>query len=195
MENLKVNTDAIMLSTLLSETLYKVDEWNQNDRAQTIQNTPVAEETVTQVAEQQATVAAPETNAGFEYLGENNRYVLVLVNYPNSKYITDKDKEFFLKVIAALKMSLDDVAVLNYAHCKNADLTALKNFFSCSKVIGFDLPSDALVFKGLNMHDYATTNFSGMSIMRSPDTLSAIEADKNKKMVLWNALKLLFNVK
>ncbi|MCO4293584.1 hypothetical protein NF867_11980 [Solitalea sp. MAHUQ-68] len=191
MENLQVNPDEVMLCTLFSETLYRVDDWEVNNSVQAPQSPVIQESNVVEKVEE----VQLEATEGFDYLGENNRYVLVLVNYPNSKYIIDKDKEFFLKVISALKMNLDDVAVLNYAYYKNADLTALKSFFSCSKIIAFGLPTDSLVFKSLNMHDYATTSFNNVSIMRSPDSLSLIEADKNKKMVLWNALKLLFNVK
>ncbi|UKJ07299.1 hypothetical protein [Solitalea lacus] len=193
MENLQTHQDAIMLATLLTETIYKVDEWGA-EKVLFSGNQEVV--SVLQEGSADALPTASLNSSGaFDYLGENNKYILVLVKYPNSKHIPDKDKEFLLKIIGALKLGLEDVAILNYAHFASADLQMLKDYFSCNKIIAFDLAPTAPIFKNLNIQDFATTAFNGVSIMRTPDSLAIIEADKNKKMVLWNALKLLFNVK
>lgn len=201
MENLKVTNEATALVTLLTETLYKVDNWETNSGNNYSDKQSVAlaaePERVSAPAENpiQVTQEKSATPTYFDYLGENNKYVLVLVNYPDSKHITDKDKEFFLKVISALKLTIDDVAVLNYAHYAAADINALKEYFSCSRIITFGLPPSSAVFRNLNMQDYSVTNVYGVSLLPASDTLRIIESDKNKKIVLWNALKLLFNVK
>ncbi|MND38676.1 hypothetical protein D3C80_293850 [compost metagenome] len=201
MENLKVTNEATALVTLLTETLYKVDNWNTDsgnnytDKQSVVvvsepENISTPAGNSTQVVQEQAS-----TPTYFDYLGENNKYVLVLVNYPDSKHITDKDKEFFLKVISALKLTIEDVAVLNYAHYASTDINALKEYFSCSRIITFGVPQSSAVFRNVNMQDYSVTNVYGISLLPASDTLRIIESDKNKKIVLWNALKLLFNVK
>lgn len=201
MENLKVTNEATALVTLLKETLYKVDNWGTSTEGNSVDKQVVGSvsesKSVSVPVENSAPVIQDQSSvpAYFDYLGENNKYVLVLVNYPDSKHITDKDKEFFLKVISALKLTIEDVAVLNYAHYVSADINALKEYFSCSRIITFGLPPSSAVFRNLNMQDYSVTNVYGVSLLPASDTLRIIESDKNKKIVLWNALKLLFNVK
>src|SRR5215216_6730043 len=47
------------------------------------------------------------------YLGNNERKILLLVNYPVDLFLPDKELSFLTSVLSACKLSLADVAIVN----------------------------------------------------------------------------------
>jgi len=48
-------------------------------------------------------------------LGNNQKQVLILVNYTDSQVISDPELSFLLTILNACKLTLNDVVILNFA--------------------------------------------------------------------------------
>ncbi|SMO37438.1 hypothetical protein [Solitalea koreensis] len=186
MEKLSVTHDAVALTSLMTEDLYQLGDCEAVTLLNSNEHAPV----VSVVAE-----PTPELskNTSFNYLGDNNRYVVVLVNYPNHEYIADGDKEFLLKVISALKMDLKDIAIVNMAKYPSASLTELHAFFAGNKIISFNIDLNNSLFKEIELTPYAIKDHLEMKILAA-EALNIIGEDNARKKSLWNALKIMFNV-
>ena len=75
-----------------------------------ISDQPVANELVQEPKELIEMPVTSETTREFSYLGENNKYFLILFNEPNQKDISSIQKETLLKIMSAKGMELRDRA-------------------------------------------------------------------------------------
>jgi hypothetical protein len=124
-----------------------------------------------------------------KYLGENKQKILILVEDPEAEFINERDKEFLSKVLGAVKLTFNDVALLNTYN--NSDLTYsyLSDKINFRKLIIFgkepnDLDDSSLV-------KYKIAIKIDVEILHA-DMLAEIQDDKNKKIKLWEELKKLF---
>ncbi|WP_306549882.1 hypothetical protein [Daejeonella sp.] len=75
----------------------------------------------------------------FSYLGENNKYFLILIDDAKNKEINSLQKETLLKIMFAKGLELRDLAILNLDQFPGTNITELKEFFSCSKMVLFGI--------------------------------------------------------
>jgi hypothetical protein len=75
----------------------------------------------------------------FSYLGENNKYFLILIDDAKNKEINSLQKETLLKIMSAKGLELRDLAILNLDQFPGTNITELKEFFSCSKMVLFGI--------------------------------------------------------
>ncbi|HTD93429.1 MAG TPA: hypothetical protein VK644_06445, partial [Chitinophagaceae bacterium] len=95
------------------------------DKARPI-STPLLPETV---------YPEPEANSpAWKFLGENNRNILVIVNYPGLPHLPDEELAFLTKMLSACQLSLGDVAILNTSNYPNSGSKELQPFFK-SKIV------------------------------------------------------------
>ena len=129
-----------------------------------------------------------EESPVFNYLGENNKYFLILVAEDKSEIISKQDLEALTSILAAKKMELRDVAVLNYRKYAGTAFNDLKSFFACSKCVLLGInPRD------LGLNDVAgnkITEVNGVKTLAS-FSFSEMQADLNKKRAFWNEMKQL----
>src|SRR5215510_7241480 len=52
----------------------------------------------------------------WKYLGENKKNILIIVNYNDVVYLPDDDLSFLTNILAACKLNLGDVAIVNRSH-------------------------------------------------------------------------------
>ena len=91
--------DPKALSLLFDEELYKVQS----------KSSPAVQKEVVE--------GATET-LQFDYLGENNRFFLIVVNEPGQTYLEEANLEILLKILAAVRPCLISSRALNAAHDK-----------------------------------------------------------------------------
>ncbi len=58
-------------------------------------------------------VVATETNDQWKYLGENQKKILIVVDYNDAVYMPDEELTFLTSMLTACKLSLADVAIIN----------------------------------------------------------------------------------
>ncbi len=133
-------------------------------------------------------VALKTKNDGFDYLGENNKYILIIVNNPNEKFLPKLDLAFLEKIMGSKKWILDDVAIVNMAKYQSLDFDDLKAFFACSKIITFGFNPTVLNIVGAVANQKSM--YKNVAILGTWD-LTKIQNDVAKKTVFWNQLKAL----
>ena len=131
-------------------------------------------------------LSTPSPNLFFDYMGENNRYILVLINNAEHPYLHKNDFDFLLKIIQAKQWELKDIALLNLHHYSNVTIQQLKIFFSFNKLIAFDIHPNAINF---NQNSLNTISKLDTSTTLFTHSLGELQSDKSKKIAFWNILK------
>lgn len=127
----------------------------------------------------------------FDYLGNNNRYILILVKETKETYLSESDQAFLTKILGAVKLQFEDIALVNVQTHPKVDFTQLKNYFSCTKLLSFGISAAEIGLKNSSLnelHEYQNTKII------IAESLSILAKDDSRKKLLWLTLKKLFNV-
>jgi hypothetical protein len=200
--------DLIALSLLINEEIYLIDDdqYKVNDDLiiKPLQIIEIVEQEIAIVSEEtekyktkteettvpiipkeepNATPSKPE----YKYLGDNNKYILIIVNEPNSDFLNKKDLAFLTKILGAKKLDINDVAIVNLAKYQSLDFDQLKSFFGFSKLITFGINPKILNVEGAVSNKNSI--YKDVAVLGTWH-LSVIDGDVNKKTTFWNELKI-----
>jgi hypothetical protein len=188
------------LSLLLTEDIYVLDKIavNQVNKLEETVKVPITEETI-QIEKQtptaiptletpQASAAVPEIKKllEFTYIGENNKYFLILIDDSNNKEINPIHKETLLKIMNAKGLELRDLAVLNLNLFPNANVNELKEFFSCSKLVLFGINPQRIALPSIGSNK--VENHLNIKLF-STYSIDEMINDVNKKKEFWAIMK------
>ena len=122
-----------------------------------------------------------------KFLGANNKKTLILVNDPGSEFLNSKDLDFLMRIIGALKYSKADIAVVN---CLKFTYDQIFEEIEHDYVVAFgDHPVEHI---GTDERYEVSKNNSNKVLLA--EELSKIEANKDKKRALWEALQIMFEI-
>jgi hypothetical protein len=188
------------LSLLLTEDIYVLDKMTVNQVGKSEENlkVPITEQTIQ--AEKptptaiptlepiQTLAAVPEIKKSpeFTYIGENNKYFLILIDDANNKEISPIHKETLLKIMKAKGLELRDLAVLNLNHFPNANVNELKEFFSCSKLVLFGINPQRIALPSISSNK--VENHLNIKLF-STYSIDEMINDVNKKKEFWAIMK------
>lgn len=175
-----INLPPAALAGLYGETLVSNNEPGSIPSVAVKQEVPTASE---QPADKKATIRS---------LGNNQQQILVLVNVPDTVFLSDESLAFLTGVLSACKLSMADVALVNLHHNPDIPYQTLLTEFKSRIVFLFD--KDPASF-GLPMKfpHYQLQAFAGNTFLYAP-SLQELEKDKVEKTKLWGSLKRLFNL-
>lgn len=131
-------------------------------------------------------------SATLTYLGDNQKRVVIIVDEPEAIYLPDEELNFLLGILTACKLSMADIALLNYR--KNPAITyqditeqleAQKIFLFGTSPANLELP--------LQFPNYQVQQYNGQVYLSSPN-LKKLKDDKVEKTKLWNCLKQVFSI-
>lgn len=133
-------------------------------------------------------VATPEIKKPieFSYIGENNKYFLILIDDANNKEINPQHKETLLKIMGAKSLELRDLAVLNINHYQNTNINELKDFFSCSKLVLFGINPQRINLPSIGANK--VENHLNIKLF-STFSIEEMISDVNKKKEFWAIMK------
>ena len=122
----------------------------------------------------------------FNYLGKNQKNILILVNDSNHEVSTDQGRELLRKLVKAIGLTAADFALVNYANYPNEKFEAFVRFFSCRLLLCFGvdplhLGLPAVAFNQLISHQSGTHVFA--------KNLHDLDQDLESKKMLWNSFK------
>ena len=200
MQNPLLSTNSAVLTALLGSDVYHISEaTSQLEQADLIANesTTLAKQEIaseaTKVSEQVVIPSAEQALSAvhYNYLGENNKYILILIDQPlKNEIIASKDLLLLEKTLAALKLELRDVAIVNLQQCEELHFKSLKEFFSCNKVLGFGIE---LAKIGIEKEVAINTVFR---IEDCPfllaSSLEELSNNQAQKVIWWSAMKSIF---
>lgn len=72
------------------------------------------------------------------HLGLNQKHILFLVNNAENKYLEDAEMEMLTNLLTACKLSVADIALVNYAHCAPVTYDELITEFNSEKLLIFE---------------------------------------------------------
>lgn len=179
MDSLKTN-HPLALSFLFNEDLYVLkDDASIND-------TIVENSTATTIPALETPEEQKVEKPIFEYIGDNNKYILVIVKDPTQKFLNAKELEFLLKILSAKKLDLKDIAIINTESYDSLDFNDLKEYFALSKILTFGINPASLNTQGITANKAG--EYKGVKILGTW-TLAQLESDVKKKTIYWNELK------
>jgi DNA polymerase III psi subunit len=136
------------------------------------------------------TLYVPKTKAensttGFEYEGENNKYIVMLFSHTGNEAMPQKQKPFLQKILEATKLSFDDVALVNLNNYPNATFEQLKEYFAAASIFLWGISPSLFNIKA---ERYQPVLHDKVKIVYV-DAIEKIEQDKSLKAKLWGILQ------
>jgi hypothetical protein len=169
-----MNEQQEYLEHIYTEGVYVIDE-------------PIQQVTKETVASADITTALSEQSP-IKYLGANEKGAVFIVSDPSHDFLNTKDHGFLMKIIeSGLRMSKFDIAIVNTA---NQSFDRIMDEVPYKNIVGFNIPELETMTSGMK---YIVQEIHGKKML-SADALSDIEADVDKKRVLWNALQVMFDI-
>ena len=122
----------------------------------------------------------------FNYLGDNNRYFLIIVDDKTHTDLNPSHKEMLMKIMGAKKLELRDLAVLNLAKYPDSNFNQLKDFFSCTRIalFGIDPRTIGLPAMGANKPE----KHLDVNVLATFG-LGEMNSSTDKKKEFWNVMK------
>jgi hypothetical protein len=122
----------------------------------------------------------------FTYLGENNKYFLILIDDTKNREISSLHKETLLKIMSAKGLELRDLAILNLDQFPDTNISELKEFFSCSKLALFGINPQRIALPGISSNK--VENHANIKLF-STFSIDEMISDVTKKKEFWAIMK------
>ena len=144
-----------------------------------------------QIAELYATVlvdtpamVVPDT-VDASFLGGNAQRILIIVKDEHHAYLPERELQFLKSILSACKLTLADVAIVNWLRHAPKPLADLLTALAPSSVLLFAITPQEI---GLPVHfpHYQLQALNGQTYLSAP-ALTEVEHDKAQKKRLWNA--------
>ena len=176
----KPESNPLFLSNLLNEGIYVIDEKDEKKHNPNY----VSEEKENLVKES----ATPYKSV--EFIGENKKSTAILVEYKDTRWITEKDKMVLQKILTAVNHDFNDIALINVNQLQNSDVDQIIEKIECKNIIGFDINKSFiknLITDKLQTIGKTKTLFTSFN-------LTEIAMSKEKKRILWTNMKEMFGM-
>jgi hypothetical protein len=137
-------------------------------------------------------IPAPVTVPEIQFLGENKKNILILVNYENISYLPDEELNFLNTMLSACKLNLGDVAIVNLNKIPNPSYKEILNTLNGNILLLFGA-DPAILNLPVSFPHFQVQSFSSYTFLYTP-SLDEIRNDKILKSKLWVCLRRIFNV-
>lgn len=171
-----IKNDPRALSLFLTEPIYLV-------KGETHGEGKIREESP------EATIESPSPPAPLVYEGKFLKQVLLLYK-GSATQLPESQRTFLGKILEAVKLDMEDVALVNASFLHSKQFPLLKEM-KAKVWLSFGVVDEALPLD-TNTQPYKIIKTGDASLLLA-NTLEEIEASRDKKVLLWNNLKLLFN--
>jgi hypothetical protein len=129
------------------------------------------------------------------FLGDNKKNVAILIKDNSAVHINDEWLTTLSKLLSACKLTLEDVAIVNYAN-QNEIFSSLKETFQPKVALMFDVTTQDIQLPFTIPH-YQVQRYADCIFMTAPSSTLSTETQepvRSEKKKLWEKLKLIFNV-
>ncbi len=129
------------------------------------------------------------------YLGDNGRHIVIVVRDADAVYLNDESLQFLSTILAACKLNLGDVAIVNMYHGLQS-FSFLKTNLQPSYALVFDLDLQQLQLPFTIPH-YQVQQYDQCHFLCTPSLQSMLGNTKEAKLEkskLWLSLKKMFNL-
>ncbi|KQB99756.1 hypothetical protein [Pedobacter sp. Hv1] len=126
--------------------------------------------------------------SSFEFLGKNQKGILILVHDQENKVSTTVGTELLRKLVKAIELTNNDFALVNYAHYPTATFEDLKGFFNCQLVLSFGVTTTQLKLNEQALHQIVKLDETRFVFTKN---LHDLDSDQLSKKTLWGSLQQL----
>ncbi|HCL05074.1 MAG TPA: hypothetical protein DHW64_03510 [Chitinophagaceae bacterium] len=130
-----------------------------------------------------------------EFLGDNRKNICILVKDEQAVYLNDNSLQFLSAILAACKLNLGDVAIVNFRNT-GSDFAALKSWLQPRYLLVFDIPAAALQLP-FDLPNYQVQAYDQCSMLFAPSLSLMTDESREAKLEkskLWLSLKNMFNI-
>jgi hypothetical protein len=124
----------------------------------------------------------------FEYLGKNQKGILILVNDSVNKVSSVQGTELLRKLVKAIELTNNDFALVNYANYPEAKFEDLTSFFNCKVLLVFGVDPVALNLTAYGLHQLHVIESTRLIFTTN---LHELDSDQISKKTLWTTLQQL----
>jgi hypothetical protein len=162
------------LSNFINEGIY-ITNGHKINASEDESNDTTIKETGTEINE----------NTKLCFSGQNFKKVCVVVDYPHHESIIPKDALILERILASVNLTFEDIALVNQSKSRIQP-----------EDIPYHLETQKLIAFGIkNMKQYNQVEFrKDLKLLYCPDNLSNLAMSKEKKIILWQNLKDMFNI-
>jgi len=179
MAKFKMKESKEILKYIYQEDLYIIDE---PEKSTVFHQAESKEVTEFDIGEKEPTVVQEIKPVAF--LGNNEKGILILVNDCNNEFLNQIEMQFLMTIIeGGLKLTKVDFALINLAKYSYSQVLDEMQY---NYIISFDETQKSNTRYQVIDKDRKKILFA--------ENLTAIEADKEKKKLLWKTLKSMFNI-
>jgi hypothetical protein len=132
-----------------------------------------------------------QSNTSLAYLGNNNKQICIVVNEEDAVYLKEDELSFLLGILAACKLSMADIALVNYTKNKPT-YTVLKEEIKATIVLLFGVAPGTIDLP-LAFPFYQLQKYNNQQYLYAPH-LKELMSNKEEKTKLWNSLKIVFSL-
>lgn len=124
--------------------------------------------------------------------GGNKQHIVLLVNNPDTAFLTEKQLTFLSGILTACKLTLEDVGILNIATHPTITYKAISDTFTPRIVMMFGISPDAIQLPFV-MPEFQRQSHNNHVYLAIP-SLTELENNKDLKRKLWIALQQIFSI-
>lgn len=132
------------------------------------------------------------TSSPLKWYGDNKQGVVVLLDLDTPDLLKTKEFAFLLRVLEAVKLTLNECAVLNLPENPVVNFAALQSLAGLSKLLLFGVPAGRIGIATV-APSYTLQESAGIQWVQA-DPPSLIMTNKDKKYGLWSALQRMFQI-
>lgn len=127
-----------------------------------------------------------------KFLGKNEKNILVVVNHAGVPFLPDDELKFLTSVLSACKLSLADVAIVNWREVATKEYSAVFEELNGNRILLFDVSPSEFGLP-LSFPFFQVQPFDNRNYLCAP-ALTGIEKDVETKKQLWASLKRIFAI-
>lgn len=177
-----------LIASLYKDTLIAQDNFQQNAP----QKPKISSEAPAPVPEKPAAPMPPPSKW---YLGDNAKGIVLMVNDANNVYLADESLQLLSGILAACKLNLADVAIVNCAHTPYT-YQYVREQLKMNYFFMFNIPVQSVKL-AFDIPHYQVQQFDNCVFLTAPDLqqlLGNTPEAKLEKSKLWLSLKKIFNL-
>lgn len=120
-------------------------------------------------------------------LGNNGKNILIIINETNAAFLEDSDLNLLLGILTACKLSMADIALVNFDKSPHIRYELLNEHFNPATILLFGVEPGQLDFP-LHFPHYQLQQYNGQHYLSSP-ALKVLGTDVASKKQLWPCLQ------
>jgi len=126
------------------------------------------------------------------HMGKNEKHILLIISTAGIDFLSDSDLLFLQTILTPCKLTMADVALINWKK-KKKNYEEILTDFKSRHIILFDVSPEQFGLP-LNFPHFQVQEFNKQLYLFAP-SLKDIQKDVSAKTSFWNALKIFFNLK